>query len=48
MKINLTAEQKQTILSWELPIESSDLTATNATNENNSFVDEMEKTEANE
>lgn len=40
MKINLTAEQKQTIVAWESP--------TNVTNENNSFVDEMEKTEANE
>jgi len=48
MKINLTPEQKQIIVAWELPIESSDLTATDATNENNSFVDEMEKTEANE
>ena len=40
MKINLTAEQKQIIVAWESP--------TNVTNENNSFVDEMEKTEANE
>ena len=40
LKINLTAEQKQIIVAWESP--------TNVTNENNSFVDEMEKTEANE
>ena len=40
MKINLTLEQKQTIVAWE--------SSTNVTNENNSFVDEMEKTEANE
>lgn len=48
MKINLTPEQKQIIAAWELPIESSDSTATDATNENKSFVDEMEKTEVNE
>lgn len=40
MKINLTLEQKQIIVAWESP--------TNVTNENKSFVDEMEKTEANE
>lgn len=40
MKINLTPEQKQTIVAWESP--------TNTKQENNSFVDEMEKTEANE
>lgn len=35
LKINLTLEQKQTIVAWESP--------TNVTNENNSFVDEMKK-----
>lgn len=48
LKINLTLEQKQTIMAWELPTESKDLIATDATYENNSFVDEIEKTEANE
>ena len=40
LKINLTLEQKQTIVAWESP--------TNTTQETNTFVDEMEKTEANE
>lgn len=45
MKINLTNEQKQTILSWEIDNFVNDM---ESENENNSFVDEMEKTEANE
>ena len=40
LKINLTLEQKQIIVAWESPA--------NTAHENNSFVDEMEKTEANE
>lgn len=37
-KINLTTQQKKTILSWELPAENNDLTAMDNTAENNDLT----------
>lgn len=37
-KINLTPQQKKTILSWELPAESNDLTAVDSANEDNDLT----------